>query len=603
MRFQISRSEMSTLDLTGKHKTNNEMINTTLRRIMKSWRNEDDPNYLIQSIEPANMNTQLLVVKKTDKGTILTKLHLLMDTLKKRNDFAVICGNTNGQGAHVDKFIFTKRGHNYLTYLKGIVRSGDTHHNDTSETSSDTDRTIKLDGKRKLQQLRPTSTASLSSQPLISPVYKKSTNPIPTETTTFKPKTLSNKQTNRLKDTTSVSDVQNSTVPSTLPDNSMTTISTTDTPPTTYSKIVQRELPMTSEGHTTNSNVIEIESSQSQQPTATMVPYVHVPSTELTLSTITSEHRQVGLSQTPDLITRLSDSQVHDITLAVSAKYDIAMKRMQDSYDAQIQHLAITQQSQKSEINEIKASQKELKTDIDKSVNDKFDKHTEMFSSLIHMIKDMKSADEKYRAEVHSQSATSSISATNGYPKKDSLSLSDNDISYSKDDSDNVQSGEKSPKEDNTIPSSNRSDQPQMVVPISTSTGHKITNQCCNKSKCIAGKLCNQKHTNQIPEADSTDIRCATLSRPLNPTIVYQEEGWNNITSTMRKAVKIKHALISPAKPLKKSSNTKNSPNYNRYLPNASEQRRSNRLRTASSKTESDHHRNDEHSASGGPDP
>jgi hypothetical protein len=165
MRFQISRSEMSILDLTGKHKSNNEMINTTLRRIMKSWRNEDDPDYLIQSIEPANMNTQLLVVKKNDKGTILTKLHLLMDTLKRRKDFAVICGNTNGQGAHVDKFIFTKRGHNYLTYLKGIVRSGDTHQNDTSETSSDTDRIVKLDGKRKLQQLRPTSTASHVSQP------------------------------------------------------------------------------------------------------------------------------------------------------------------------------------------------------------------------------------------------------------------------------------------------------------------------------------------------------------------------------------------------------------------------------------------------------
>jgi hypothetical protein len=56
-----------------------------------------------------------------------------------------------------------------------------------------------------------------------------------------------------------------------------------------------------------------------------MVPYVHVPSTEITISTMTSENRQLKIAQKSNLITRLSLSQVQDITSAVTTKYDIVI--------------------------------------------------------------------------------------------------------------------------------------------------------------------------------------------------------------------------------------------------------------------------------------
>jgi hypothetical protein len=52
--------------------------------------------------------------------------------------------------------------------------------------------------------------------------------------------------------------------------------------------------------------------------------------------------------------------------------------------------LVLTQKTQEQEINEIKVSQRELKEEVDKNVNEKFDKHTEMFSLLVNMIKGMK---------------------------------------------------------------------------------------------------------------------------------------------------------------------------------------------------------------------
>jgi hypothetical protein len=54
------------------------------------------------------MNTQILLVKKLNKGHMLNKLHHLMDTLKQRTHFANIYGNSDDYGANIDKFIFSK---------------------------------------------------------------------------------------------------------------------------------------------------------------------------------------------------------------------------------------------------------------------------------------------------------------------------------------------------------------------------------------------------------------------------------------------------------------------------------------------------------------
>jgi hypothetical protein len=63
-RFKISQTEMSILELYAKKKKPGELTNTTLRRILNSWKTTEEPTMLIQSIEQSNVNTQILVLKK-----------------------------------------------------------------------------------------------------------------------------------------------------------------------------------------------------------------------------------------------------------------------------------------------------------------------------------------------------------------------------------------------------------------------------------------------------------------------------------------------------------------------------------------------------------
>jgi hypothetical protein len=99
-----------------------------------------------------------------------------MDTLKTRTGFAEICRNPYGQGANIDKFILSKNGHLYLSYLKRNNKANDNQVNDQSEYTINNNKESTHDGKRKLQQVNSNIVSTDTTHSKISLVYKKSTN-------------------------------------------------------------------------------------------------------------------------------------------------------------------------------------------------------------------------------------------------------------------------------------------------------------------------------------------------------------------------------------------------------------------------------------------
>jgi hypothetical protein len=362
---------------------------------------------------------------------VTEKLHLLIDVLRKQNDFNDICGNTSPFGAKIDKFTITKSGQNYLSFLKRYQLNPSVKPQlpQSDESCSQS--------KRKLHQTKSTDTkATDAATSSISPTYKRNTN----DTVRFKitPDTDSTAPTCC---NTSTND------PSTNPDIEHTNSSTpklhvsrcnVNAQPPSYSTIVSSKSTPTTKNSTIKTIPVNKEANTivPVRP-KTVVPYVQIPPTEVTsISTMTSVNDQyLQRHDESNLITRLSDKQVNDITTALSAKYDSMIQQLQESYNAQMKKLVLTQNTHEKEINEIKATHKELKEEVDKNVNKKFDKHTEMFSSLVNMIKGITQADNNYRS-------TSQISSTKKIPSdpitvtNNSVSSSNSDLSYSEEESD-----------------------------------------------------------------------------------------------------------------------------------------------------------------------
>jgi hypothetical protein len=331
--------------------------------------------------------------------------------------------------------------------------------------------------------------------------------------------------------------------------------------------------------HLQSSNVTTLVSA----PPKTMIPFVTFPPTDVTIITMTSnKEHQVMRTDDSNLITWLSDKQVNDITTAVSAKYDSMFRQLQESHNAQMKKLVIsqqtqeshntqmkkcviTQQTQKQKIDEIRTSQQELKDKVDKTVNDKFDKHTEMFTSLIDLIQGMKQADEEFWSKSQRSDDDKAFSSSQDSTDREILSTSDPDISYSEDDLDkdilydnDKHTVKTTPNTIGTELSDTATNQEILTNPTSFTQSGTSMNNTSDNIPCI--------HENQIETEDKDDIWKVTRSSPIKSTRVHQEEGWNNITTTMRKATKIRHAIISPSKAPQVQQNDKNSPNYNQYV-------------------------------------
>jgi hypothetical protein len=610
IRFQMTQSEMSILDLYGKDKQPGEKTKTTLRRILNSWSIETDPHFLVQSIEQNNATTQLLVVKKQNKSEVLTRLHQLINTLKKRKDFSDICGNSDGSKATIDKFVFTKTGYNYLTYLKGHVRPSDPNLENNDDDTIDDDDTFNSDGKRKFTSIR-TSSHHHSYTKSISPQYKKSTD------ISTPPRDQSDNETESSTPTT-----KNTTKHSTRLKGYADAVKANppyfDHLPPTKSKLVA--LPKnTSHPFLTNNQHLShrkppliVDNNDDATPLAPrhVVPYVNVENTELTISTMTPDIIK-GYEPRFDedsiankhMMSQLTTQHVHDITLAVShkyeKKYESMMNTMQEHHNRQINNLISTQQSQANEIASIKDSQGTIKSDLELQIHEKMEKQTMVLSSLVEIVQNMQNKDREFYANNSNGHQSSNITIP-VVPEKEKLKLSDPDLSYSdrdefsndSDQSDTILTKATAPTtvaSAVSIQCTQTSNDEYTEVNTNTETHrrsdhilHKVLpNEIQYQSKQNDMKECI--HTNNITSDDEDDIRNSTLTNGIEPSTLTSGNGWQDITGKTRKSVSLKHAVISPAKPDMKHYNKK-SPNFNKYDPEGSIIRRSNRIKQQTSK-------------------
>jgi hypothetical protein len=113
-----------------------------------------------------------------------------------------------------------------------------------------------------------------------------------------------------------------------------------------------------------------------QQTSREMVKFVELPATTVILSTMTSEDICKPKSHN-NVITRISDTQIQDITNVVSQRYDSVIQRMQEAHEIQIKSIIQTQKLQDNEIYEIKMSQKQLREDMQYQLDKKMNSHTQ----------------------------------------------------------------------------------------------------------------------------------------------------------------------------------------------------------------------------------
>jgi hypothetical protein len=564
-RFPISKCEMDLLNLQTNKKRIGDNSKTTLRRILNSWKNDKDPHYLIQSIEQFNTTTQLLVVKKRNKSEILNQLHLLLNTLKVRSDFSSLCGNSDGRGAFVDKFTFSTTGYNYLTYLKGSAKLKDTHHQDSSDDSIDITDNPTVDVKRKLQQITTRYSFTDNPEPSVSPSYKKSTSgstllhgndEIPTYSMTTTIADSHHKKPN-------VSFQQ-----ALLTNTKQTNLSTQANNDSCLTTLTKSALPAT----------VSSQQGSSQQLSRNVIKHINVPSTTVTLSTVTPTDMCNPLSN-HNMITRLSDKQVTEITNAVSSQYDSVIQHMREAHATQIKSILQTQQMQENEINGIKASQLQLKTDMQDQLDKKMTTQNTLLHSMVSMIKDIQCkqhSDDKERL----RPSTGAPQCTKNKVLTPTVinHSQDHDISYSESESEHDSEGQTEIMTAATVQSSIASSRPGSTNYV-RQLHDNIDDQCTSTStdpKPSTTLPC--KHINDIEVESTNDIRHVTLTSTIGPNEVNDESGWNDVTDTSKNKVLLKHAIISPFKRRTRSSYKRGSPNYNHYDPTGSIQRTSQRL-------------------------
>jgi hypothetical protein len=585
VRFQLSQSEMSILELYGKEKKPGQLTKTTLRRIINSWSIDSDPHFLVQAIEQSNATTQLLLVKKKNKSEVLTRLHQLINILKTRQDYSEICGNSDGSKATIDKFVFTTTGHNYLNYLKGQVRPFDSNSDNTDGDTIDADDNCSRDGKRKLQSIRTTQyyTSNTNS---ISPTYKKSSDASsPTREQSDNDTESSTPTTkNTIKHSTTLKGYAN--VVKTNP-------SYFSHLPPTESTIVR--LPKDTSNPTFHPNQHTSQSKSSsilEHPNDTIphasrhvVPYVNVGNTELTISTMTPDINKgyEGDRMVPaHMMHPLTSTHVQDITLAVSKKYE-----------SMLTNLISTQQSQATEIATLKDSQSTLKNDIELQIHDKMEKQNLVLTSLVEIVQNMQNKDRAMQANI-SSSATADKTPLPSVNNKESPPLSDHDLSYSdRDEFSNTSDHSDTIQTKTTVPNTVTTDISQEYKLASTDTAcsttmHNMEDHSVDdseeippteiqyKSKTNSSSSC--PHLNNVSSSMSEDVRKMTMTSSVDSLTIHQRNGWKDITDKTRKATKIKHAVISPAKPQDEKYD-KTSPSFNKYDPDGSIIRRSNRIK------------------------
>ncbi len=361
---------------------------TTLRRILESWPDETSDNRLIQSIDPCNAHSHTLLIKASNKRTVTKKITDLLEVLKIRNDFANICGNKDNYGASVDRFSFSKSGNSYLTQLKKL-RKTQSHGNDSDNSAS----TIESKKRDRLQI--KTNSNSGAKSPSSSPLYKKGTNSSSeqeTDVSKLSTPTNSNITSDKQKPYNPYKSAShNSSLPKSKPTFQQIVCQSLRSPPTIpptlivapnrtklaskpQSKISDREISVHPPVN---------ECSIIPAPPNKVITYDNSPPSTLTLSTIVPDMVSKSHFDTDNnMLTRLSDKQILDITQNVSERYDLVIQKMQDTYNSQIRKI-------ETEIETIKTSQGKLKCKLEKRLDSKINEQTKILHSIVSMVQNI----------------------------------------------------------------------------------------------------------------------------------------------------------------------------------------------------------------------
>jgi hypothetical protein len=458
-----------------------------------------------------------------------------------RSDFSSLCGNSDGCGAFVDKFTFSTTGYNYLTYLKGSAKLKDNQHQDSSDESIDTTDNPTVDVKRKLQQITTRYSFTNNPEPSVLPSFKKSSSgpnllhgngEIPTYSMTA---TIADSHHKK----PSVSFQQ-----ALLTNAKQANLSTHTNNESCLTTLTKSALPKT----------VSSQQGSSQQLSRDMIKHINVPSTTVTLSTVTPTDMCNPLSN-HNMITRLSDKQVTEITNAVSSQYDSVIQHMQEEHVTQIKSILQTQQMQENKINGIKASQLQLKTDMQDQLDKKMTTQNTLLHSMVSMIKDIQSKQHKDDKELLRASAVAPQCTKDKVLAPTVINHSqDHDISYSESESEHDSEGQTEIMTAATVQSSVDSS-----CQGSTNYVHQLHNEICDSTtstitdpKPSSTPPC--KHINDIEVESNNDIRHVTLTSTIGPNEVNDKSGWNDVTDTSKNKVPLKHAIISPFKRRTRSS-------------------------------------------------
>jgi hypothetical protein len=254
-----------------------------------------------------------------------------------------------------------------------------------------------------------------------------------TNTNTMKPfvKPYTSNTVNEIKDTTTST---NNLIPLKMVITfQQSVLSNKKTPPTTNPS---HKPTLTVLSKCNNSDNISDSSTKCANPPKDMVKFIDIPSTMVTCNRMPTDEMIYKPATNNNMITRLSATQINDITYAVSLKYDSVIQKMQKAHETQIQHIIGTQKAQDDEINAIKQSQKTLQSDLQEQLQTKMDMQTTLLHSMVTMIQDIKNAKidqvpEKVLQVSHISSAVVFSVASKLTQPTVIQHLQDPDISYS----------------------------------------------------------------------------------------------------------------------------------------------------------------------------
>lgn len=576
VRFDLSQEETDKLGFNIKK--DKKKRTTTLRRILESWSDESTDDRLIQSIDYCTATSHTLLIKASTRTLVNKKITELLEVLKIRDDFAKICGNKDNYGASVDRFSFSKHGQSYLTQLKNLRKEKNNNTNDKGgNPQSSTNK------KRDRPRIDTVTKNGMPSQS-ISPAYKRGPNSSSTSSSDNTTDTSSSFKQNQ-QPNSSKSPVLPVQHPATKPSfqqivkQSISTTSST-TPQYSLAPLIKPSIPTVPRTHIPSTlktkSVVTEDTAKAivPAPSNKVVTFVDSPNTTMTLSTITPDiiSRQQFEAE-KNILARLTDQKILDITQTVSERYDLAIQKMQKEYNTQIQQIMQKQCSQETEIESIKMSHIDLKHNLEQRLDTKMNDQTNILHSIVNMMKDIQTTNNPSLHSISNDSnksmrdvqVTKTVSIAQSTPMPGEQ---DQDLSYSDTDS-NPADGDETfttvtvPSTINTITS--QSSKATHVIDTRTEPS-KLYFKGDNVFSLNDSDNEECKHVNKIDTSNINDIRKMTRTYPVQPHEISREEGWKNVTSKTKKSLLIKHAIVSPQKLSKPKLPDKQSPNYNRYV-------------------------------------